>query len=918
MNQTLKQALKVKVTCRKTGLLAIIVCGLLLLFSCHSDSDEKKELIEISSPQDSLLYSQKPAILNIADEGYLDSAKAKLKKFNKDSLQTSEAKALFHYTRAYLLDYDGNYRQSIEEYKKALYLLNKAGEFKSLLLANTHNDLGYVYNEIYFEAQALESYERSFNIVWTYHKDNADEVASATNNYLGALADYGSTEKINQVLDLVTPYFDDLTSSTDLQDYTEEQQLKLLSIYYLSISKATRLSFNENLLRNVIHQQEELFQKAPKELQNKYINRLIYTYDQAGYAYLKVKKNQEAFGAFEKMRSRSRSKTDITKAESNFAALFLQTRQYQKAEKAYSRIINSQKWEKGDVNLLVLKTAEAWMKSKQNKVSEAREAIVAMWNMYFGRNVSVSQLTLTDLDNRNGTRYMFALNTSAEIFRKHYLHTKDKSSLQIAGNLALLGARMFQNYYKKEEYNEELTSINEKNREELLSALLLNENKNQMDALQLLENNASQHLWKNFLIKNARGLRIDPKLLKQQNELRLLVIENPENDALRKKLNEVNEQIEKQTPGYIYQAVDLKKVQASLIPKEAILKYLYAEESVFALLIKKDQIKINRIGFHKQIDSLSQKYYQALANLEPNATTIADIISNKLLEPVNLSTIERLTIIPEKGLLNLPFETLGKTQEIPIKYAFSLHFEDQNIRSDLQWGIPKLAAFSPEYKDKTKLKNTIEEVEEVTRIFDGTRYYGSQASKKNFLNQLTSYPIQHLAMHAEIDTSDYEQSALLFGDSDKLKFNEIYALTIPSELVTLSACNTGIGLYHAGEGLMSLSRALTYAGTKAVIQSLWSIPDKETAEIMQYFYENLKEGKDKDVALYEAKQSFLKSNPLKQHPYFWAGFVLVGNNEPLIKKNGWKYVAFILIIGSGIYLVFKFSSNSSASSRQGF
>lgn len=99
--------------------------------------------------------------------------------------------------------------------------------------------------------------------------------------------------------------------------------------------------------------------------------------------------------------------------------------------------------------------------------------------------------------------------------------------------------------------------------------------------------------------------------------------------------------------------------------------------------------------------------------------------------------------------------------------------------------------------------------------------------------------------------------------------------------MVLSACNTGMGELENGEGLMSLSRALTYAGVRSSVYSLWEVPDEETAEIMLSFYEHLKSGYSKVEALALAKRDFLANNPLKNHPFFWAGFVINGNTDSL-------------------------------------
>ncbi len=96
-----------------------------------------------------------------------------------------------------------------------------------------------------------------------------------------------------------------------------------------------------------------------------------------------------------------------------------------------------------------------------------------------------------------------------------------------------------------------------------------------------------------------------------------------------------------------------------------------------------------------------------------------------------------------------------------------------------------------------------------------------------------------------------------------------------------------------------MSRALTYAGVKSAVVSLWQVPDQETSEIMISFYENLKKGQEKNKALANAKMTFIKKNPLKNHPFYWAGFIVNGDTSPIITfSNNW-----IIYVSIGILLL---------------
>src|SRR5690606_4966487 len=160
----------------------------------------------------------------------------------------------------------------------------------------------------------------------------------------------------------------------------------------------------------------------------------------------------------------------------------------------------------------------------------------------------------------------------------------------------------------------------------------------------------------------------------------------------------------------------------------------------------------------------------------------------------------------------------------------------------------------------------------------------------------TDFKIYHFAMHALLDESDHLNSSLVFQNGEHMRYHELYSLHFPAELVVLSACNTGMGKLESGEGLMSLSRALTYSGVRSAVYSLWEVPDEETADIMLSFYRHLNSGVSKVEALTLAKRDFLTNNPLKSHPFFWAGFVINGNTDPLGDET-FSYTYLWLIVG---------------------
>ncbi len=214
-----------------------------------------------------------------------------------------------------------------------------------------------------------------------------------------------------------------------------------------------------------------------------------------------------------------------------------------------------------------------------------------------------------------------------------------------------------------------------------------------------------------------------------------------------------------------------------------------------------------------------------------------------------------------------------------------------------------------------RLSKSADEIEAINPYFDHDSYLDQQATKNSFFSKLKTASIIHLATHATANTEDPLLSKIQFYEEEaidptrtSLTLPEIYDLELQASLVTLSACETGIGKEIKGKGIQSMANAFMHAGASSTVMSLWKVPDTETKAIMANFYKYLYEGIPKDEALRQSKVDYLSTNadyPALQHPYYWSGFVISGDPTP-IHQNKLPWKKWVFIIGGIFLLLFVF------------
>jgi CHAT domain-containing protein len=403
--------------------------------------------------------------------------------------------------------------------------------------------------------------------------------------------------------------------------------------------------------------------------------------------------------------------------------------------------------------------------------------------------------------------------------------------------------------------------------------------------------------------------------------------------------------------------IDFDSIKNNITDGENIIEYFINDSAIFIFLLNNKKIRIERVErdsiFEKSLEivlnhsykfenydlSGYRLYYESLFNLY-----------NYLFLPIkNSISGNNICIIPDEELYLLPFELLtsalkdkttmeyGNADYLINKYNISYHFSTVLKNYNFSAGkFPekKIAIFAPSYQNIKKYNDSIynqlininyltnlegakKAATKISQITQADTFTGENITEKLFKEISGNYEILNLSLHSVMYLDSPEKSGLVFGwdtvnnEIGILQNYEIRNLHLNCELTVLDGCNTGLGKIISGEGVMSIARNFYLAGSSTIITTLWSIPDNTSAEIITYFYNFLKQGYNASQSLKSAKLEYLKkADAERSNPYFWAGFILLGESnyyfnpdvkkEPEASSNGFN--PMFILTGIGIFL----------------
>ncbi|MDX1636978.1 MAG: CHAT domain-containing protein [Balneolaceae bacterium] len=453
-------------------------------------------------------------------------------------------------------------------------------------------------------------------------------------------------------------------------------------------------------------------------------------------------------------------------------------------------------------------------------------------------------------------------------------------------------------------------------------------------------------------------LPVDTRLQKQQLEDRIEDLQNridttanvAEKRQLRKQLRGTEleygsfmNQVRSNNPQYkkleYPSSLTADQMQQLVDDGTAILEYAFGREELLAFLITSDEILVERVDVapgaadSREMTRAVERFrdhilaHQPLELLQESSGELVECLIEPFWE--ELRHYQNLMIVPDGVLAYLPFEALlirdrYLVERFSVKYTPSLtiySFLSNNDRTQAADRGELLAVAGSNFGGSSRPLNrgeayaplpaTIAEVDSIAAKFRDVKVLKEGNFDEDFIKKNLNKPYRfiHLATHGIIDEDYPGLSGLALSSAPEyaagredgiLRSSEIYQLNMQSEMVVLSACNTGLGKIVNGEGILGLQRAFFYAGVPTVSVSLWNVYDRSTAYFMDQFYSSLLDRLDQQdsgwqldsllrwlgwdsaipygaaaPAMREAKLGML-NHLLFHHPVYWAPFIVLG------------------------------------------
>ncbi|MCB1693793.1 MAG: CHAT domain-containing protein [Pseudomonadales bacterium] len=327
-------------------------------------------------------------------------------------------------------------------------------------------------------------------------------------------------------------------------------------------------------------------------------------------------------------------------------------------------------------------------------------------------------------------------------------------------------------------------------------------------------------------------------------------------------------------------------IRHRLAPGDVLLEFYGSDKDWYAFVATRDRLTVYPIegaGLSSEVERLRRE----LQDPADRKHVEARAMYSRLITPLGESIVGReVTIVPHGVLHYVPFAALRSAtgwwgEQVAIRVLPSASVLDylpghpgEHAGTMLAIGDPDLG--NPAYD----LPGAEAEVQALARLMPTmTRYFRGQATETRLRQEAGRYGRIHIASHGVfVPDRPLSSRLLLASDSQNdgnLTVPELYDLRLDADLVTLSACETGLGKVAAGDDMVGLTRGWLYAGARTIVASLWQVDDTATAMLMEHFYRALNAGRKPRWALQDAQAAVRKVYPA---PFYWSAFQVTGSD----------------------------------------
>jgi tetratricopeptide (TPR) repeat protein len=336
---------------------------------------------------------------------------------------------------------------------------------------------------------------------------------------------------------------------------------------------------------------------------------------------------------------------------------------------------------------------------------------------------------------------------------------------------------------------------------------------------------------------------------------------------------------------------EIDLAETPLPPGQTLVEYYSVGWDLLAFIRRGANVELRQVAALDDVDTLVDKldfqigkcalgleYVMAnLDNLRRGIDRCLQSLYRQLIEPIEdaLGDGDQLVIVPHGRLHGLPFHAFHDgTSYLVDRYAITVAPSAAVLQACRQAARPIGDRALVIGIDDPGLPCVPREVEAVAATWPAARIaQGPRATSRVLRRHGGTFDVLHLATHGVFRADNPAFSSIKLADA-WLTVRDLAEIARGVQLVTLSACETGVSGITAGDEMVGLTRGLLSAGCSAVVASLWTVSDESTALLMERFYASLRVGLPPSAALREAmlvlRQQF-------DHPYFWAPFVTVGD-----------------------------------------